>query len=587
MKAESTERSEEPELDRPQPYEGFDGFDPDGELDDREPPPFRGFTRDRMALFLCVVLALVLLAVVPPLVNVGRYRRQIAASIGLSLGRPVHIDQVTLTLLPLPGFTLQNFVVDEDPAFGSEPVIRANEVTARLRIRSLWRRRVEFSRISLTDPSVNLVHLPDGRWNLESILLQASRMPAAPTAQKGAGDAPRFPYIEATGARVNVKMGLEKMPLSLTDADFALWLPEPRQWRVRLKAHPTRTDGPAIDTGLLRVDGTLGQAGTLAGVPVDLHGEWSDAPLGAVSRILMGRDAGLRGQMTLTATVRGTMGENRVESRLELRDVRRADFVPARTLDAGVVCSAKATRLFHTLDGLRCQWPVGSDATGLELTGEIPEVFRPETAILQARLTQIPASALLDALKVASDGISPALRTGGTLDGDLTCCAVSQAEPDGGLSGTFSIAKGRLALGDESPLFEGQLQGSVAGQQLGIQPVPLALGGKAPAILDLHISSTGVRVTLAGQVLRSRLLAFAKALPVFGNGLEQVLPEIAAPAPAALPANPGAEPVNLIGESVWGGKIVWSLGAPTKPAPQRGRGRRRRSIPQSSAPNPH
>jgi hypothetical protein len=560
VKAEATERGEEPELDRPRAYEEFGQ---DADLDDQEPPPFSGFTRQRMGVFLCVVLALVLLAVVPPLVNVGRYRRQIAASIGRSLGRPVHIDKVTLTLLPMPGFTLENFVVNEDPAFGSEPVIRANEVTARLRIRSLWRRRVEFSRISLTDPSVNLVHLPDGRWNLESILLQASRMPAAPTAQKGAGDAPRFPYIEATGARVNVKMGLEKMPLSLTDADFALWLPEPRHWQLRLKAHPTRTDGPAMDTGTLRVDGTLGQAGTLAGVPVDLHGEWSAAPLGAVSRILIGRDAGLRGDMTLTAGVRGTMGANRVESKLELREVRRADFVPARTLNAD---------LFHSLEELRCLWPAGSDAKGLELTGEVPELFHPGSATLRATVTDLPATGLLDALKVASDGISPDLKVGGTLDGEWTCCTASDGLPDSAaeLSGTFSIAKARLALGDASPMFAGPVQGSVADRQMVIQPVPLALGGKLPATLDVRMGAPGVTLSLAGPVLRSKLLALAHAVPVFGVGLGQALPAVADGPPAAV------DPVNLAGEAPWGGKIVWISVVTPKPAPQRRHGRRRR-----------
>ena len=57
----------------------------------------------------------------PPLLNVGRYQRRIVTSMSESLGRPVHLDKVTLHLLPMPGFTLDNFVVSEDPAFGNEP----------------------------------------------------------------------------------------------------------------------------------------------------------------------------------------------------------------------------------------------------------------------------------------------------------------------------------------------------------------------------------------------------------------------------------------------------------------------------------
>src|SRR5215470_12794985 len=97
------------------------------------------------ALALLVILALVF---GPPLVNVGRFQRRIATAIGNSLGRPVHFDRVSLTLLPIPGFTIENLVVGEDPAFGSEPIIRANEVHASVRFPSLWRRQIEFSTIS-------------------------------------------------------------------------------------------------------------------------------------------------------------------------------------------------------------------------------------------------------------------------------------------------------------------------------------------------------------------------------------------------------------------------------------------------------
>ena len=201
----------------------------------------RSHLRHYRFLYLSI-LAVLLLIFLPPLINIGRYQRTIATSISRSLGRPVHLDRVSLTLLPLPGFTIENLVVGEDPAFGSEPIIRANSVHATVRISSLWRRHVEFSTISFSNPSVNLVHNAKGQWNIEGILLQASRIDTAPTAQRHAGPAPRFPYIEASGARLNFKQEQEKLPFSLVDADFALWLPDPHQWHLRLRSHPTRTD---------------------------------------------------------------------------------------------------------------------------------------------------------------------------------------------------------------------------------------------------------------------------------------------------------------------------------------------------------
>src|SRR5260370_13956163 len=278
--------------------------------------------------------ALLLLLVLPPLIGVSRFQRRIATSISNSLGRPVHLDRVSLNLLPLPGFTLENLVVSEDPAFGREPIIRSNSVRRTLWISSLWRKQVEFSKISFTEPSVNLVHAANGRWNLEGILLQASRIEAAPTAQAKAGPAPRFPYIEATGARLNLKQEQEKLPLSLTDAEFALWLPSPQEWHLRLQARPARTDAYVSDARIGQLDGTLGPAASLRQVPLHLQGERRNAPLGDASRVLLGRDAGLRGELTLSAHIKRTGGNSARQRRFRLRDTRRADVDPRYTTAA-------------------------------------------------------------------------------------------------------------------------------------------------------------------------------------------------------------------------------------------------------------
>ncbi|WP_353063760.1 AsmA family protein [Tunturibacter psychrotolerans] len=176
-------------------------------------PSLSKHTLRRLLYLAFAVLAVMLLVLLPPYISVNRYQRRIATSIGNSLGRPVHLDKVSLNLLPLPGFTLENFVVDEDPAFGYEPVIRANSVRATLRLSSLWSRRVEFSTISFTEPSVNLVHLSNGKWNLESILLHAAHIEAAPTAQKTSGPAPASP-ISKPPAPASTSSSTEKNPPS-------------------------------------------------------------------------------------------------------------------------------------------------------------------------------------------------------------------------------------------------------------------------------------------------------------------------------------------------------------------------------------
>ena len=454
------------------------------------------------------------------------------------------MDAVTLNVLPLPGFTLTNFVVGEDPAFGSEPVIRAETVRVTLRVSSLWRRRVEFSRITLDDPSVNLVHRADGRWNIEGILLQASKIEAAPTAQAGVGPAPRFPYIQATGARVNMKMGLEKMPLALTEAEFALWLPQPQQWRLRLEGKPTRTDTAATDTGIIRMQGTLGgtaKATALQDVPIDLTGEWRAAPLGAVSKVLTGADAGLRGEMTLRTSFRGTVGENAFTSRLEVSEMRRAEFVPAHTLDATVECRGQALAVFHSLGAVECGWLTGGELKGtpygVTAKGEVPALLYPASARFEVE-SFLSVEQLLDVLRVASARVAPELKAAGAISGRGTCCAAP--------AGAFRAEAVSLTLGDAKPVVDGSFAGEVVKGEFTSGPIALNLGGPAPALLTAHVDDAGYSMHLSGTVVRDRLMALAKGLPQFGDGLEEALPKAdAVEAPIR---------VDLVSSRTWAGE---------------------------------
>jgi hypothetical protein len=539
--------------------------------------PLRSGIHRRFLFLGLALVALLLLAIVPPLISVNRLQHRIATSISQSLGRPVHLDRVTLNLLPLPGFTLDNLVVDEDPAFGSEPIIRANSVRATLRIRSLWTRRVEFSTISFTDPSVNLVHLANGKWNLESILLQASHIEAAPTAQKKAGAAPRFPYIEATGARLNIKLDHEKIPLSFTDAEFALWLPKSEQWHLRLKASPVRTDTNISGSGTIQVEGTLGRAASLRQVPINLQGQWRDAPLGGASRVLFGRDAGWRGDMTLSANVQGTVGHSSVEAKFIANDARRADFIPKQPLNIEVECLGTATNLFHSFDQVRCSWPPsGSSGTQvLMASGSVADIRKPESAIFNVSVPGIPADTLLDWLHVVNERVPADVSMRGTLTGNISYHpgSLSQSSWEGAMFVTgaklMSSPAGAASLVDGDVAFRSVIQLGIkahsrnrrsappaAASVFVLAPTTLALGGKEPAMLEGRFDATGYTLHLSGMASPSRLLALGTALPEFGDGLEKVLPA----SHAAVPV-----PVDLTAVRPWEGVQVWTA-ASARPA---------------------
>ena len=340
--------------------------------------------RTRVLWAVSVVALILSLVFTPPLVNANRYQREIARSMSESLGRPVHLDNVTLHLLPVPGLTLSNLAVSEDPAFGDEPTIRANSVEATLRLSSLWRRRVEFSRVRFVEPSVNLVRNREGRWNLANVLLRASHVETAPTAQRRAGPAPRFPYIEATGSRVNIKLDNEKLPFSLTEADFALWLPSPNHWRVRLEGQPARTDTNLNDPGTFRLEGDLQRAGTAENVPINLTASWHNAPLGEASRMLTADDLGWRGLLNLDASLAGTLGTARLQGRVTLGGLRRAEFAASHPLDLQISCGSGLSVQTVSFQDLRCTLP---DSAPEPMVLEVPTLDLQRPGLAHASLT--------------------------------------------------------------------------------------------------------------------------------------------------------------------------------------------------------
>jgi len=489
----------------------------------------------RRVVWTCVVLVvLLLLALTPPLLNVNRLRRRIADSMSASLGRPVHMDRVTVHLLPVPGFTLENLVVSEDPAFGFEPTIRANTVEATLRPSSLWRRQVEFSTIRFIEPSLNLVRNREGKWNLQSLLVHAANVDTAPTAQRKAGPQPRFPYIEATGARVNLKLGNEKKPFSLTDADFALWLPTPAQWRIRLVAKPARTDTNISDPGTVRLEGSLQRATTLAEVPVDMRASWEGAPLGETSRLLSGGDAGWRGSLTVEATLQGKLGTATLATKLHFEDLRRADFVPAKSLDVQIECNGTLeimTTLVHSpacaLVGKKLTAVAESvDLTELSASGLNGPAALRSTPGLRVGSPGISEAWLMDWARLFSQRIPPAVAGNGVIRGTLLL-APSSAGLVGRWEGQIEGDVGNLLQGVSSS--PGQPTFSVTTVDDGAVLTPLNLmPADAPTTLMLSGSANlkGYTLRLDGTLTPPQMVKLRAEAPPLSDGMQEAVPAL-------------------------------------------------------------
>ena len=240
----------------------------------------------------------------------GWARRPLLARLAKSFGRPVEVGHFAFSLLGGPTLEADSVSVAEDPHFGQEYFLRADQLTAGLRWAALLRGRVEFGSLLLTRPSLNLVHNPDGHWNIESWLPPAGGPvglagSAAGPAIHTAGDpvTERLRHIDVEGGRINFKLQADKLPFALTEVGGHLDQDTAGRWSLDLTANPMRTSVALQDAGSLTLRGTI--AGTSERLrPAALTLTWSDASLADGLRLAGGRDFGVRGTFAADLTAR-------------------------------------------------------------------------------------------------------------------------------------------------------------------------------------------------------------------------------------------------------------------------------------------
>jgi hypothetical protein len=348
------------------------------------------FLRSRVGIVAIAGLILILFLFRP---GVYKLRNRISTSIGNALGRRVSLDNVRLRLLPRPGFDLEGLVIYDDPAFSAEPMIRAQEVSAAIRLRSLLRGRLEIATLSATEPSINLVRNSEGQWNLARLIERNAQIPAAPTGKPASERRPAFPYLEASNARVNFKIAQTKKSLALINADVALWQDSENSWGARMTAEPVRTDFNLTDTGLLQVNATWQRAASLRSTPLQMDVRWRNAQLGQVTKLFSGKDRGWRGSADFTARITGTPEDLNIATTSAIDSFHRYDIVGSENVRLAIGCAGRYNAIERSLSDLLCESPVAGGE--FRLRGNVAMISEEPTYDLMLAAEKLPLTSVV------------------------------------------------------------------------------------------------------------------------------------------------------------------------------------------------
>jgi hypothetical protein len=262
------------------------------------------------------ILALGFAAWYVPQISAARYRDPIHDELERALGRKVKIGRVQFQLLPTPGFTVMDVVIDEDPAIGPEPCAYVKTLRARPKISALLGGPLELASVDLEDSQINLTRVEGSdtavRWNFAS--LTRSKLPSS------------FPSVHLVEGRVNFKFGDTKSVFYLLNTDIDLWPPskEGAPWDIRVHAEPARTDRPARGFGSFAARGQWHPANSSLTLDVKLE----KSELSDIVTLFQGREADLHGHIQGQAHLAGPISRVGLVASVSLSDIHGWNTTP-------------------------------------------------------------------------------------------------------------------------------------------------------------------------------------------------------------------------------------------------------------------
>jgi hypothetical protein len=269
---------------------------------------------------LVFAFSVVVAGVAAPFLDADILRGRIQNAVEQGLHRKVAIGKVRFNLFTGPGFTLKDVTIYDDPSVGIEPLAHVDSVQARLRLLSLFSRRLAFSNLRLDEPSINLVKRDDGIWNFQLLLSARTSAPQEPPIEHA-------PSIQVRGGRLDFKAGDVKSKFYFSDTDVDL---DPAADRLdfRFRGEPARNDRPAQMFGRLLFRGSWIRKHS--GEPeLDLDAELDRSAVDQAVQLIEGHGVGIHGILATRAHISGPLSKLAITGQMQLSDVHRWDLMPA------------------------------------------------------------------------------------------------------------------------------------------------------------------------------------------------------------------------------------------------------------------
>ncbi len=456
-------------------------------------------TRKWILVLAITISALIgLLLLLPRLIDLNRYRDDLAGQIEKRLGRRVALGELSWRLIPSPEVRAADVAITEDEQFAAGSFVAARAVRLTVDWGSLLRGRPRLEGIELVEPSVTLIRSAEKRWNWETL---------SPLQQRGASepqppfdlvveegrftiiDRTKTPATETTLSRIDLQLDRFSTEKAF---NFIVGMTMPGENGGRIEARGRM--GPIVSEGAAR---TAVKAG-LALRQVDL----------AALESLAGLQLSHAGLLTLDLELDGSLADSlRANGKLKAERLRLVADVEPSSLPLEAEFKLLLNSGADGVIGLRAEradFSIGG--TRLSLAGVVERLTDQPRIDLHVAGQGISLASLLESASAFGFGPPPGTRATGEADLSLQ---VTGEHPAPALTGQAAIRNLRFEGGSlPQPITVSELKFDATPERIAIAPFRSALGSRSTVEVEsLAISdyTRHPRLRLTARTVGARL----------------------------------------------------------------------------------
>ena len=143
-----------------------------------------------------------------------------------TLERDVRLGKMSLSIVPVFGFQIDDVTVAARPGEGEGDLLRVRSLRIGAKLMPLLEKRLEVTSIEVVEPVVNFVRDPSGKWNFDFGADAEISQEQEPSAEPGAGPEITVDGIRVTGGRLSVhdasRSPDQPLEVALTDLDLEI-----------------------------------------------------------------------------------------------------------------------------------------------------------------------------------------------------------------------------------------------------------------------------------------------------------------------------------------------------------------------------